>query len=416
MNFITWIFNRNKLFISSSLDVLIYGFICFRNPLQLNSYYTLIFILFWLFSSYVSGRYGFYKKTDLKKMILKLLQSGLLLFFFAEIIFFSLYSFNDVFYNFYPILNSNLIEISIYSFLIQIIWTFISFSFKIKNPTYVKIIGNEDFKNYVREKIEFFNFNNFKFINSENQYEKTKYIFDHSDKLKVAKWFQDKLHIIPCEIIDNQFFVKKEIKLFGLFNSFIKRISDLFLSFFLILVTSPIILIASFLIFIEDGGPIFYTQIRSGLNRKKFKIIKLRTMNCNAENGMAIWSSEKDKRITKIGNFLRKSRIDEIPQLWNVIRNDMSLIGPRPERPELEVDIIKELPLFKLRYSKLPGLTGWAQVNYPYASSLKETENKLSFDLFYIKNASILLDLIIFLKTIKIVLNRRGAIPKKLFE
>ena len=107
---------------------------------------------------------------------------------------------------------------------------------------------------------------------------------------------------------------------------------------------------------------------------------------------------------------------DEIPQLWNVIRNDMSLIGPRPERPEIEIDLIKELPLFEIRHSKLPGLSGWAQVNYPYASSLKETENKLSFDLFYIKNASIFLDLIVFFKTIKIVLNRRGAIPRDFFE
>ena len=139
-------------------------------------------------------------------------------------------------------------------------------------------------------------------------------------------------------------------------------------------------------------------------------------MRLNSENGKAIWATEKDPRITRIGKILRKSRIDEIPQLWNVIRNDMSLIGPRPERPELENNLIKELPAFSLRSYILPGLSGWAQVNYPYASSLSESEMKLSFDLFYIKNASFFLDLIIFFKTIKLVINRKGSIPNKSIE
>ncbi len=413
MNFISWGLNRIKLLCSVLLDYLIFIYSIKYN--QFNFNYNVFFIISWIFLSYVFERYGFYKKISLKEISLNLLKKGVLIFFFLKIIYLLISLFTQSSYllgNF----NLYLINFSIYSFVAQTIFIFSTFELNSNNQTYIEIIGNKEFKSYIKEKMQYFNFINYKFKNSENYFKKPKHILNDVYKLQAAKWFEDKLHIIPSKLIDKQFFDQKEIKIFYFLNSLIKRFFDLLFSSLLIMLTSPILIIASFLIFIEDGGPIFYTQVRSGLRGKKFKIIKLRTMKCDAENGKAIWALKKDKRITKIGNILRKSRIDEIPQLWNVIRNDMSLIGPRPERPEIEIDLIKELPLFEIRHSKLPGLSGWAQVNYPYASSLKETENKLSFDLFYIKNASIFLDLIVFFKTIKIVLNRRGAIPRDFFE
>ena len=170
------------------------------------------------------------------------------------------------------------------------------------------------------------------------------------------------------------------------------------------------------LIYLEDKGTIFYTQSRTGLRGKVFRIFKLRTMKLDAERAGPKWATNQDSRITKVGNILRKSRIDEIPQLGNVIKNDMSLIGPRPERPEIESNLINKIPKFSLRSKVIPGLSGWAQVNYCYASTLSETEMKFSFDLFYIKNYSILLDLIIFFKTIKLVLSRKGSIPSMSIE
>ena len=165
-------------------------------------------------------------------------------------------------------------------------------------------------------------------------------------------------------------------------------------------------------IFIEDRGPIFYSQIRTGYLQKPFKIIKLRTMFINSEKDGVKWSTKNDKRITKIGRILRLTRIDELPQLISVLKGEMSLIGPRPERPEIDDYLIERIPYYELRYSVRPGLSGWAQVNYPYGASQKDAEEKLSYDIFYLANFSFLLDLGIMFKTIKLVLNMRGAIAK----
>tara|TARA_Y100000813_G_C24130932_1_gene337484 strand:+ start:80 stop:583 length:504 start_codon:yes stop_codon:yes gene_type:complete len=161
----------------------------------------------------------------------------------------------------------------------------------------------------------------------------------------------------------------------------------------------------------EDGGPIFYSQIRNGFEGSQFKIIKLRTMITNAEKNGAQWAEKSDDRITKIGFILRKLRIDELPQLVLVLSGSMSLIGPRPERPKIDEMLRNYLPNYDLRYSIKPGISGWAQVNYPYGASIDDAKLKLSYDLYYIKNFSILLDLIIFFKTIKLVMNGKGAIP-----
>ena len=189
----------------------------------------------------------------------------------------------------------------------------------------------------------------------------------------------------------------------------LKRIADIFLSSFLLIVMLPVLCLSSIFIFLEDFGPILYNQIRTGLNSKKFKIYKLRSMRVNSEKDGAIWATTNDKRISKIGKIIRSTRIDELPQLWSVLQGKMSLIGPRPERPEFDEILSKDIPFYDTRYSIKPGLSGWAQVNYPYGASEKDAKNKLSYDLYYLENFSFFLDFFILLKTIKLVLNAKGS-------
>jgi exopolysaccharide biosynthesis polyprenyl glycosylphosphotransferase len=188
----------------------------------------------------------------------------------------------------------------------------------------------------------------------------------------------------------------------------IKRISDIVFSliFGLIsLIFYPFIILA---IKITSEGPIFYQQERVGRNGKIFKIIKFRTMIKEAEKNRVEWTKEKDTRITSVGKFLRKTRLDELPQLLNILRGEMSLIGPRPERPEFIRELLEKIPHYHLRHLIKPGLTGWAQINYPYGSSIEDAEKKLYYDLYYIKNRSLILDLMIILKTISTILYFKG--------
>jgi len=150
-------------------------------------------------------------------------------------------------------------------------------------------------------------------------------------------------------------------------------------------------------------------QTRVGMGGKNFEVIKFRTMFTDAEAGGAKWATKNDPRVTKVGMFLRKTRIDEIPQLWNVLRGDMGFVGPRPERPEFVAWLSQELPYYYLRTLIRPGLTGWAQVRYGYGATLAETKEKLEYDLYYIKHMSLGLDLLIMFETIKTILRRRGA-------
>jgi len=162
---------------------------------------------------------------------------------------------------------------------------------------------------------------------------------------------------------------------------------------------------------LEDGGPIFYSQIRNGLGGFPYTIHKLRSMRIDAEQSGAQWVKRSDSRITKVGSFLRRTRLDELPQLWCVFAGSMSLIGPRPERPEFDQELEHHIPHYRLRYCVRPGLSGWAQVNYPYGASVEDAANKLSYDLYYLRNFSFWLDLLILFKTIRLVFNARGAVP-----
>jgi len=193
-------------------------------------------------------------------------------------------------------------------------------------------------------------------------------------------------------------------------NAVLKRGLDIVISLFVLVLTLPVTLMTALLILLEDGGPIFYRQERVGLNGRTFHVIKFRSMRIDAEaDGKARWASLNDPRVTLVGRFIRKVRIDEIPQVWNVLRNDMSFIGPRPERPSIVEDLMREIPTFSLRHQVKPGITGWAQVRYPYGASKEDAVEKLKFDLFYVKNGGIVFDLLIILQTVRVVLFPDGA-------
>lgn len=188
----------------------------------------------------------------------------------------------------------------------------------------------------------------------------------------------------------------------------VKRLHDLLLSIVFLLLSWPIMLIAALAVKADSRGPALFSQRRTGLKGREFTIYKFRSMRTDAEAAGPQWATEKDSRVTRIGNFLRKSRLDELPQLINVLKGDMSFIGPRPERPEFNEDLEKQIPFYAIRHLVRPGLTGWAQISYPYGASVTDAKNKLEYDLFYIKNYSFILDYSILLRTIKIVLFGRG--------
>jgi sugar transferase (PEP-CTERM system associated) len=193
-------------------------------------------------------------------------------------------------------------------------------------------------------------------------------------------------------------------------DAVLKRALDITVSLVVLIVTLPIQLLTACLIKLESPGPIFYHQERVGRYGRVFSILKFRSMRVDAEtDGEPRWATEQDPRITRVGAIIRKLRIDELPQLINVLRGDMSFVGPRPERPLFVEQLSKDIPYYAERHWIRPGITGWAQVNYPYGASLEEARHKLSYDLYYLKNVSIFLDFLILLQTLPVVLFRTGA-------
>jgi lipopolysaccharide/colanic/teichoic acid biosynthesis glycosyltransferase len=204
---------------------------------------------------------------------------------------------------------------------------------------------------------------------------------------------------IPINLISEEWFLKVKKKNL---EDKLKRIFDLIFSLFLIILFFPFWFLIPLLIFFEDGRPIFYLQERVGKDNKIFKLIKFRSMRKDAEKAGPQWAKVKDERITRVGKILRKFHLDEIPQLFNVLKGEMSLVGPRAERPEF-VEILKEkIPFYEFRHIIKPGITGWAQINFGYARSVEDSLKKFEYDLYYIKNRSLLLDLKILLKTFQI--------------
>lgn len=193
-------------------------------------------------------------------------------------------------------------------------------------------------------------------------------------------------------------------------STLFKRGFDIFLSFVLLVLTGPVILIFALLIKLESHGGSFFKQERVGLYGQKFNILKLRSMRADAEvAGEAVWATENDPRITRIGRFIRKVRIDELPQAWSVLKGEMSFVGPRPERPQFVDDLQTKMPFYAERHIVKPGITGWAQINYPYGASTEDARHKLEYDLYYAKNYTPFLDLLIILQTLRVVLWPEGA-------
>lgn len=247
----------------------------------------------------------------------------------------------------------------------------------VNNPKYAAEVSRYLFEN-INLKIQYYNLTNF--------YEKI-----------IGK--------IPLMLLERNWFLEN-------FNSrsknsfaIAKRFIDLFFATFFGLISLILIPFIAVAIKLESKGKIIYQQERVGLNNKKFKVYKFRTMQENAEQNGAVWASVNDTRVTRIGKLLRRTRLDEIPQFLNIIIGNMSFVGPRPERPEFVEQLRQEIPFYNERHLIKPGLTGWAQINYPYGASVADAKEKLQYDLFYIKNQSVALDVSIILKTINAMFN-----------
>jgi sugar transferase (PEP-CTERM system associated) len=196
----------------------------------------------------------------------------------------------------------------------------------------------------------------------------------------------------------------------GAWRTFVKRVFDIVSATLLCLVSAPVMLLTALLIKLESPGPVLYRQERVGQNGRSFSIAKFRSMRVDAEgDGKPVWAAANDNRVTRVGQVIRKLRIDELPQLFNVLRGEMSLVGPRPERPFFVERLTQDIPFFALRHSVKPGVTGWAQVRYPYGATVEDSLQKLQYDLYYVKNHTLFLDLVVLMETVGVVLTGKGA-------
>lgn len=441
-----WIILRLRLLFCILSDLII-GFFCFlldNYILRLNTninYFLLIFI--WIIISYITGKYKaindkfkfFTNKSYFKSICIS---SSLTLSIYAlstKTIFNLDLPFIKVYYLFSSI-SLIIIFSGILDYIINTIYFInnknknIWYFFKSRNDKdfildFLKQLRENSKYNFLIYKEDIYQKNNkkipiiIKSYESLNAQEKEEIKFLKSKNIKILtilEWSEFHLNRIPSEIIElnknfkNKFKSKLKKKKLSLA---IKRLLDVLFSLFLLIISSPIIIFSILIIWLQDFQNVFYKQKRTGLNGKEITIYKLRSMKINSENEGLSWASKDDPRITKFGRLIRKSRIDELPQLINVIKGDMTLIGPRPERPEIDKELIDIIPNYFFRYSIKPGLSGWAQVNYNYAANLEEVKNKLSYDIFYIKNFSLFLDILIFLKTIRLILNLQGSETKK---
>jgi sugar transferase (PEP-CTERM system associated) len=188
-----------------------------------------------------------------------------------------------------------------------------------------------------------------------------------------------------------------------------RRLVSLLASLVLCILAAPILMLVALIIKVDSPGPVFYSQERVGMGGRAFRMLKFRTMRNDAESGGVKWAQKNDPRVTRIGKYLRRFRVDELPQILNVLKGEMGIVGPRPERPEFVATLRRQIPYYDLRTLVPPGITGWAQIRYPYAASLEEAREKLHYDLWYVKHLSVLLDLSILFHTAKVVLFGRGA-------
>lgn len=453
---IPWIISRRRVLIGSLLDcfinIFIYNYVFNKEIGSFPSQIVSIGLgLFWIIISYVLGRYikisnitliSFAKAAI--KIIFMLIFCNLIYLVINWFVPLTFYWDTSEFSSYLSRELSNLfIRVSTYIALLSLFlqYFFSIITYKIYNQKKAWIFyGTKDKYNEVikeigktkkdlvlswhsnQDNLEGINLQNTKGIIIGNLNDINKSNLDTILKLKLKgvevegllSWFEKEFHRIPTNIIENKYQLIEKLK--SIEDSYqlrTKRICDLLVSTFLVIITAPFFVIISILILAEDNGPIFYTQTRTGRNGDPFKIIKFRSMKIDAEKYGVQWSKKRDPRITSIGKIIRALRLDELPQLFCVIKGTMSLIGPRPERPEIENELLKNIPYYSCRNILRPGISGWAQVNYPYGASVSDTEKKLSFDIYYISHVSNLLDFLILFKTIKLVLNARGYKPNK---
>ena len=435
LEFPIWMQSRKNLFLFFLFDFILFIYIKTDRLTQGNTkesiLITFLLALLWCLSSYIIGKYSYFKNAAyLINKVLNLIKSN----FFALTFIYLIDKFVIIYFpSFPPFSRDKILLLGLISFFLQFIKLYI---YKLINKKhFLYLSGSDDEINYFRNlSSEFPIIKNIQLINSPkdisnefgkisviifNKNENYKEICKIYPKLEVEtfspfRWCEKYLNRIPSDYLTSEKYNKNDWLVDS--DSFqwrLKRFGDISISIFIIIFSLPLIIICAFLIWLEDKGPIFYNQIRTGVNGKEFKLTKLRTMKQKAETSGAVWASKYDKRITKIGSFLRRTRIDELPQLLSVLLGDMSLIGPRPERPEIEITLKENIPHYELRNLIKPGLSGWAQVNYPYGASIKDSAIKLSYELFYIRNQSFLLDTLIFVKTIKLILNMKGSKPKQ---
>ncbi len=431
----------------------LYNFLFFKEfNIYPNKIVTTSFTIFWILLSYVLGRYiGSIKLSILN--IFKSIIKSLFLFILCNFIYLIInwwipliFFWNDI--NSYNLvieeLNNFFFRITFYIFIlstiIQCLFGLITYKIYFERKEWIFWGTEKKYKEIIEEtnlnkqeisikwvsnntELDKINFENIKgiilgdlFIINEDNINillklKLKGILVES----LPNWFEKKFQRIPTKVIDSKFQLLDKIKLIeDNYQIRIKRSGDIVISLILLILTFPIIVLISIVIYLEDKGPIFYQQRRTGLNGSTIQIIKFRSMKIDAEKFGIQWAKKFDPRITKTGYIIRALRLDELPQLLCVLKGDMSLIGPRPERPEIEDEKLKNIPYYSSRYIMKPGISGWAQVNYPYGASVKDAARKLSYDIYYISHFSILLDLLILLKTIKIVFNAKNFYPKNI--
>ncbi len=228
------------------------------------------------------------------------------------------------------------------------------------------------------------------------------------DFINLPSFYEKIAQKVPVSAINQIWFLENISPRQRKFYEFLKRFFDFFAAIALLIASLPLWPIIALIIKLESPGPVFYKQIRTGQGGKPFKVIKFRSMIKDAEKDGPKMAQENDPRVTKFGRFLRKSRFDELPQLWNVIKGEMSFIGPRAERPEFHEELKRKIPFYQERYLIKPGLSGWAQIKYGYSSSIEDNFEKIQYDLFYIKHRSFFFDVGIILKTINIILKGGG--------
>ncbi len=440
-----WLISRRKMIISCFTEIIL---ISLLNKYILSNYllfaesqyfFNVVFTPFWILFSYLFGRYSFDEEFYRTKNVFLAFKLFLKSFLISNlsIIFVLIISININLNNYnhfdkmifkYSFLLSifiNIIQIPLITSFVnnahmEEIWIFYGPSriFKIlKNESiYSKkkliILKSQDKSimfSTIEPKIKGLIIYDTKSLNNVQYKELLEQKKSGLKVYNIVKWCEYYLQRLPCEILTFEY----------LTNSFseysiqlrLKRVGDLLLSLILLTITFPILIIASALIFLEDRHNFIYKQERVGKNQENFTLYKLRTMKNNAEKGKPQWSRKYDYRITKIGKFLRKTRLDELPQLINVILGDMSLIGPRPEREIFDSELSIHIPQYNSRYLIRPGLSGWAQVNFPYGSSIEDSKIKFSYDIYYLNNYSIWLDFLILFKTIKIIFWKKGSDP-----